>query len=62
MTNLQAVLEAAGSDFEHILKVNIFLIDMSDFGAVNAVYVPFYIQSTSKCNVCCQVFASWCPC
>ena len=28
MTNLQAVLEAAGSDFDHVVKVNIFLIDM----------------------------------
>ena len=42
MTNLKAVLAAAGSDFEHILKVNIFLIDMNDFQAVNSVYATYF--------------------
>ena len=42
MTNLKAVLAAAGSDFEHILKVNIFLIDMDDFQAVNSVYASYF--------------------
>ena len=42
MSNLKAVLAAAGSDFEHILKVNIFLIDMNDFQAVNTVYATYF--------------------
>ena len=42
MTNLKAVLAAAGSDFSHILKVNIFLIDMNDFQAVNSVYATYF--------------------
>lgn len=42
MTNLKAVLEAAGSDLRHVLKVNIFLIDMNDFAAVNSVYEQFF--------------------
>jgi 2-iminobutanoate/2-iminopropanoate deaminase len=38
MKNLGAVLEAAGSSLGDILKTTIYLVDMGDFGAVNAVY------------------------
>ena len=38
MENLQAILEAAGSSFEKVIKVGIFLKDMNDFANVNAVY------------------------
>ncbi len=38
MQNLQAILEAAGSGLEHIIKTTIFLQDMADFQAVNAIY------------------------
>ncbi len=38
MANLGAVLAAAGSGFEHVLRCTIFLIDMNDFAAVNEVY------------------------
>ncbi len=36
--NLAAVLEAAGSSLEHIVKTTIFVADMADFAAVNGVY------------------------
>lgn len=36
--NITAVLEAAGSSLEKLLKVNIFLTNMDDFAAVNEVY------------------------
>ena len=45
MANLKAVLTASGSNFEHILKVNIFLIDMDDFGAVNSIYATYFNAS-----------------
>ena len=38
MANLQAVLEAAGSDFSRVLKTTVFLADMADFAAMNEVY------------------------
>lgn len=38
MTNLTAVLRAAGSDLSKIVKTTIYLADMNDFGAVNEVY------------------------
>lgn len=38
LANLGAVLNAAGFDFADVVKTTIFLIDMDDFAAVNAVY------------------------
>lgn len=38
MTNVAAVLEAAGTDFDNVIKTTIFLVDMGDFAAVNEVY------------------------
>lgn len=38
MANLSAVLGAAGLSFADVVKTTIFLIDMSDFSAVNAIY------------------------
>src|SRR5690606_39570620 len=34
MENLRAVLEAAGAGFEHVVRCNIFLVDMNDFAVV----------------------------
>ncbi len=38
MKNVAAVLAAAGATFGHVVKTTIYLIDMGDFAAVNAVY------------------------
>lgn len=38
MENLAAVLAAAGTSFERVLKTTIFLTDLGDFKAVNEVY------------------------
>ncbi|MGB6984674.1 MAG: RidA family protein [Candidatus Aquilonibacter sp.] len=38
MKNLGAVLREAGYDYADVVKTTIFLIDMNDFAAVNAVY------------------------
>jgi 2-iminobutanoate/2-iminopropanoate deaminase len=38
MANLAAVLAAAGLTFADVVKTTIFLVDMNDFAAVNAVY------------------------
>ena len=42
MENLGAVLKAAGADFESIVKVTAFLIDMADFAEFNEVYGEFF--------------------
>jgi 2-iminobutanoate/2-iminopropanoate deaminase len=42
MDNLGAVLEAGGSDFARVLKTTIFVTDLDDFAAVNAVYGRYF--------------------
>ncbi|HET7828353.1 MAG TPA: RidA family protein [Candidatus Limnocylindrales bacterium] len=41
LRNLQAVLDAAGATFDDVVKTTIFLVDIGDFAAVNAVYARF---------------------
>ena len=38
MNNIAAVLSAAGTGFDAVIKTTIYLIDMADFAAVNDVY------------------------
>lgn len=45
LTNLKAILEVAGSDLDHTVKVTVFLNDMDDFGAVNEVYGTFFKEA-----------------
>ena len=42
LTNLQNVLEAAGTDLGHVLKTVCFLQDIADFAAFNEVYREFF--------------------
>ncbi len=42
MKNIGAVLKEAGMSYENIIKSNIFLISMGDFGAVNEVYGQYF--------------------
>ncbi|KAF3266725.1 hypothetical protein TWF217_001504 [Orbilia oligospora] len=42
LKNLGAVLEAAGSNMNQVLKVVVFLVDMKDFQEVNSVYEKFF--------------------
>lgn len=42
LANLGAVLEAAGSSFAQVLKCTVFLADMNDFAAVNAIYAEAF--------------------
>lgn len=42
LLNLKAVLEAAGSSIDLVVKTTVFLKDMSDFPAMNEVYAEFF--------------------
>lgn len=42
LRNLGAVLQAAGMDYANVVKTTIFLVDMNDFSAVNAVYAKYF--------------------
>jgi 2-iminobutanoate/2-iminopropanoate deaminase len=40
--NLAAILEAAGSSLDHVVRATIYLADMNDFPAVNDVYGSYF--------------------
>jgi 2-iminobutanoate/2-iminopropanoate deaminase len=42
LKNLSAVLEAAGTKMDHVLKTTVFLADMNDFAAMNEVYGKYF--------------------
>lgn len=42
LENLKAILEAAGSSIDGIVKTTVFLRDMNDFDAMNEVYVTYF--------------------
>ena len=42
LTNVKALVEAAGSDLSKVVKTTCFLKDINDFAAFNAVYAEFF--------------------
>lgn len=40
--NLTAVLEAAGTNIDKVVKVNVFLASMDDFVSMNEVYMTYW--------------------
>ena len=38
LKNVQTILQAAGSDLQHVLRCGVFLLDMNDFPLMNGVY------------------------
>jgi len=45
LKNLQAVLQAAGTDLKHVVKTTVFLKNISDFATVNEVYGRYFRDS-----------------
>lgn len=43
LDNLAAVVDAAGSDFDHVVKTTVFLTDMANFKAMNEVYATYFL-------------------
>jgi 2-iminobutanoate/2-iminopropanoate deaminase len=44
MRNIAALLKAAGAGFEHVARTTVFLLDMGEFAAMNAVYGRFVVD------------------
>ena len=44
LTNVKAILEAAGLTMDNVAKTTVFLAHMSDFAAMNAVYAEFFTE------------------
>ena len=44
LLNLKAVVEAGGSSFDKVIKTTVFITDIAQFGAINAVYAEFFSE------------------
>jgi 2-iminobutanoate/2-iminopropanoate deaminase len=45
LTNLKAILEAAGSGLEYVIKTTVFLKDIGEFALMNEVYGTFFTEN-----------------
>lgn len=44
LKNVKAIVEAAGSSMDKVIKTTVFLKDMNDFAAMNAIYATFFTE------------------
>ena len=44
LLNLKAVVEAGGRSFDKVIKTTVFITDIAQFGAINAVYAEFFSE------------------
>lgn len=45
LKNIQGILEAAGSGMKHVVKTTVFLQDIAEWPAMNAVYAEFFPEN-----------------
>ncbi len=55
LKNLKAVIEAGGSDMEHVVKTTVFLKNMDDFAAMNEIYAQFFDKGIKPARSAVQV-------
>ncbi len=46
LQNIRAILEAAGSGLHQVIKTTVFMADMGQFGAMNAVYADYFPENS----------------
>lgn len=57
LSNLKAVLKEAGTDPSKVVRTTVFLVDLGDFQAVNAIYAEVFGDGVSPARACVQVAA-----
>jgi len=55
LQNVKAIVEAAGSSLQHVLKASVFVKDMNMFGRINAVYAEYFEEATAPARELVQV-------
>ena len=55
MANLEAILAAAGVGWGQVVKTTVFLQDLQDFAAMNAVYSHYFNEATAPARACVEV-------
>ena len=52
LSNISAILQAAGTDLSHVVKTTVFLADMAHFSAMNEIYAQFFSEPfPARCAV-----------
>ena len=51
MSNIKALLEAAGIGFDNVVKTTCFLTDMNDFVEFNSVYARYFLSKPARSTV-----------
>jgi reactive intermediate/imine deaminase len=57
LSNLKAVLAAAGCTPQHVVRTTVFLADLGDFSKVNALYADVFGDGVSPARACVEVAA-----
>jgi 2-iminobutanoate/2-iminopropanoate deaminase len=57
LANLKAVLAAAGTTPQQVVRTTVFLADLADFGRVNALYAEVFGAGVSPARACVEVAA-----
>lgn len=55
MENLKAVVEAGGSSMAQVMKCEVFVSDMEDFGRINTVYATYFDEESAPARALVQV-------
>lgn len=55
LANLKAILEAGGATVQDVVKTTVFLSDMNNFAAMNAVYAQHFDEETAPARACVEV-------
>ncbi|GAB1539632.1 RidA family protein [Scytonema sp. NUACC21] len=55
MANIEAILTAAGATFQNVVKTTVFLSDLNNFGAMNAVYSKYFSEDSAPARACVEV-------
>jgi reactive intermediate/imine deaminase len=57
LSNLQAVLQAAGAGPTQVVRTTVYLVDLADFAMVNSLYAEVFGTEVAPARACVQVAA-----
>lgn len=55
MTNIAAVLQEAGADWDSVVKTSVFLKNLTDFVPMNQVYAEYFAEESAPARACVEV-------
>lgn len=55
MANLEAILKAAGADFQDVVKTTVFLTDLNNFASMNQIYAQYFDEEIAPARACVEV-------